>query len=175
MFTASRYRIASMHVLIEEMPQPAHHVHLNRPLNGILPLSITGVGLNALAFNALMHATVRSHSPLSMASGHVVAQPSGTRSIVKIGISPLEEVAVGVPKPVQAVEIEEVTCTWLVAVIGSSVLVQLEVVVVSVEIVSAARDSVEYRNWDSYAVTLGGLTNGGPRMAEVRVGIEGIA
>jgi hypothetical protein len=53
-----RYSIASTHVLIEEMPQPAHHVHLNRPLDGILPLSITGVGLNALAFNALIHATV---------------------------------------------------------------------------------------------------------------------
>jgi hypothetical protein len=46
---------------------------------------------------------------------------------------------------------------------------------VSVEIVSVARDSVEYGNRDSYAVTLGGLTKGGPRMAEVRVGIEGIA
>jgi hypothetical protein len=173
MFTASRYRIASMHVLIEEMPQPSHHVHLNRPLNGILPLSITGVGLNALAFNAWMHATVWSHSPLSMASGHVIAQPSGTRSIVKIGVSPLEEVTVGVPKPVYAVKIEEVACALPFPVVKSWVLVQLEVV--TVEVVSTARDSVEYRSWDSYAKTLGGMTKGGPRMAEVRVGTEGIA
>jgi hypothetical protein len=44
----SHYSIASTHVLIEKMPQQAHQIHLNRPLNGILPLSITGVSLNAL-------------------------------------------------------------------------------------------------------------------------------
>jgi hypothetical protein len=79
-----------------------------------------------------------------MASGHVIAQPSGTRSIVKIGVSPLEEVAVGVPKPVYAVKIEEVACALPFPVVKSRVLVQLEVV--AVEVVSTARDSVEYRN-----------------------------
>ena len=95
----SHYSIASTHVLIEKMPQQAHQIHLNRPLNGILPLSITGVGLNALTWCALTHTTVWSHSPLSMASRHVATQPGGTCSIVKICVS-LEEVAIGASKPV---------------------------------------------------------------------------
>jgi hypothetical protein len=48
-------------------------------------------------------------------------------------------------------------------------------VAVFVEVVSATRDLVAEKNWDSYAVRLGVLTKGGPRMAEVRIGIEGIA
>jgi hypothetical protein len=68
---------------------------------------------------------------------------------------------------------EEVACALLVAVIGSSVLVQLSVIAVFVEVVGEARDMVAYKDWDSYAVGLGGLTKGGPRKAEVRVGIKG--
>jgi hypothetical protein len=48
-------------------------------------------------------------------------------------------------------------------------------VAVFVEDVSAARGLTTEKNWDSYAVRLGVLTKGGPRMAEVRIGIEGIA
>lgn len=62
-----------------------------------------------------------------------------------------------------------------VAVIESSVLVELSIVAVFVEDASAARGLITEKNWDSYAVKLGGLTNGGPRMAEVSVGIESIA
>lgn len=52
-----------MQVLNAKMPQLANQVQIDRPLNGTLPLSTTGVGLKALAFTLCANGTVFSYSP----------------------------------------------------------------------------------------------------------------
>lgn len=81
-----------------------------------------------------MHATVPSASPLSLASRQ------------EVGVLSLAQVAIGASEPVFAVEIEEVTCNPILAIIGPStwVLVRVSRVAVLIEGVSLEVDSVVY-------------------------------